>query len=81
MTKDNQDKTGATRSRNEGEGNRTAAREYNDAQRDFVKSGKVKDTARQAERALDREKRELDEAEAIGRSREKAEDPAVKRKY
>jgi hypothetical protein len=81
MTKDNQDKTRATQSRNEGEGNRTAAREYNDAQRDFVKSGKVKDTARQAERALDREKRELDEAEAIGRSREKAEDPAVKRKY
>lgn len=67
--------------RNEGEGNRTAAREYNEAQRRFVKSGRVDEKAREAEKSLDREKRELERAEAIGKSREKAEDPEVTRKY
>ena len=32
-------------SRNEGEGNKTAAREYNKAQRRFVQSGKVEEKA------------------------------------
>ena len=63
---------------NEGEGNKTAAREYNKAQRRFVKSGKVEEGARDAERALDGpEGRELAEAEAIGKSRIAEEDPQV----
>jgi hypothetical protein len=67
--------------RNEGEGNRTAARQYNNAQRRFVRSGKVEEQAREAEQSLDREKRELERAEAVGRSHEKSEDPEVTRKH
>ena len=55
---------------NEGEGNKTAAREYNKAQRRFVSEGKVEAGARDAERALDGpERQELLEAEAAGKSR------------
>jgi hypothetical protein len=59
-----------TQQRNEGEGNRTAAREYNQAQQRFVKSGQVDQKAHEAERDLDDEKirRELEHAEAVGRS-------------
>jgi hypothetical protein len=66
--------------RNEGEGNRTAAREYNDAQHRFAKSGKVEPAAKDAARAVDSpEGRKLEEAERIGKAHAKAEDPAVKR--
>ena len=59
-----------TANTNEGEGNKTAAREYNDAQRRFVNEGKVEAGARDAERALDgRERQALLEAEAVGKSR------------
>jgi ElaB/YqjD/DUF883 family membrane-anchored ribosome-binding protein len=54
--------------RNEGEGNKTAAREYNEAQRRFVESGKVEEKAREAARAMTSpERAELERAEAIGR--------------
>jgi len=53
---------------NEGEGNKTAAREYNEAQRRFVQSGKVEEKAREAARAMaSPERAELERAEAIGR--------------
>jgi hypothetical protein len=68
-------------SRNEGEGNKTAAREYNKAQQEFAESGKVEEKAREAEQALDREKSELEKAEAVGKRHKAAEDPAVTRKY
>ena len=50
---------------NEGEGNRTAAREYNDAQQRFVRSGKVDEKAHEAERdMLDRDiRRELEQGQ------------------
>lgn len=68
--------------RNEGEGNRTAAREYNEAQRRFVGSGKVGEKARDAERAMEgSERRELEHAELVGKRHAAKEDPAVKRKY
>lgn len=69
--------------RNEGEGNRTAAREYNEAQQRFVKSGAVEEKAREAERDLDDKKirRELDHAETVGKSHAAKEDPEVKRRY
>lgn len=51
--------------RNEGEGNRTAARQYNEAQRKFVESGKVERAAKDAEHAL-----ETEEAEALKRAEE-----------
>lgn len=66
--------------RNEGEGNKTAARRYNETQRRFVESGKVDRKAREAEQALDRDKAELERAEAIGKRHEAGEDPAITRK-
>jgi hypothetical protein len=70
-----------TASRNEGEGNKSAAREYNKAQQRFVQSGKVEEKARQAEQSLDAEKHELERAEAIGKRHQADEDPAVTRKH
>jgi hypothetical protein len=67
-------------SRNEGEGNKTAARAYNEAQQRFVRSGKVEKKAREAEDALARDKRELERAEAVGKSHGAGEDPAITRK-
>ena len=65
---------------NEGEGNKTAARQYNEAQHRFVESGKVDKKAREAEKALDSDKRELERAEAIGKRHKAAEDPQITRK-
>lgn len=69
--------------RNEGEGNRTAARQYNEAQRQFVRSGQVDQKAHQAEHDLSNEKirRELEHAEAVGRRHSAGEDPEVTRSY
>jgi hypothetical protein len=67
-------------SANQGEGNKTAAREYNDAQHRFAKSGKVDKKAHEAEEALDTERRELERAEAVGRRHIAAEDPEITRK-
>jgi hypothetical protein len=69
-----------TGSRNKGEGNKTAAREYNSAQRRFVEAGKVEEKAREGEKSLDTEKGELERAEAVGKSHSRGEDPAIKRK-
>jgi hypothetical protein len=66
--------------RNEGEGNRTAAREYNEAQQRFVRSGKVEDKAKEAEQAAEgKEGEKLREAELIGKRHIAEEDPEVKR--
>jgi len=68
--------------RNEGEGNKTAARRFNKEQRRFAESGRVGDGAREAERSREgAERPELDEAETIGRRHAAAEDPKVKRPY
>ena len=70
-----------TASRNEGEGNRTAARQYNKAEQRFVQSGQVDEKAHEAEHALDTpEKRAMDRAEAIGKSHKRVEDPEITRK-
>lgn len=56
--------------RNEGEGNRTAARHYNEGAQEFVKAGRVDNAAKEAERAIEgRERDELLRDEATGRSR------------
>lgn len=78
---DEKRKSQETSGRNEGEGNRTAARQYNEAQRGFVRSGKVEEKAREAEKALGTpEKRELERAEAVGKRHKAAEDPEITRK-
>jgi hypothetical protein len=63
---------------NEGEGNKTAARQYNEAQQRFAQSGKVEEKAREAEEALDGPEKEeaLQQADAAGK-RHTGEDPAV----
>lgn len=69
-----------TQQRNEGEGNKTAARAFNQAQKRFAESGKVEKAARDAEHALDTaEGRDLREAEREGKRHSHGEDPALKR--
>ena len=62
----------------QGEGNYEAAKKYNEAQRKFVKSGKVAAAARDAKPKSEAEAQELQRAEEVGRSHAKGEDPAIK---
>jgi hypothetical protein len=55
----------------QGEGNYDAAREYNAEQQEFVASGKVKEAARAAEPKTEAERREMLEAERLGKERAK----------
>ena len=65
---------------NEGEGSQTGARQYNEATRNFVKSGQVDQKAREAAKAVDGpEGEKLRRAEETGRSHSHGEDPALKR--
>ena len=52
----------------QGEGNRDAAREYNESQREFAQSGQVDQAAREAEPRSEEERREMERAEREGRS-------------
>ena len=66
--------------RNEGEGSRSAARAYNKDTRDFVKSGRVDQAARDARDSLDGpEGADLRKAEEKGRAKAKEFDPNIKR--
>jgi hypothetical protein len=66
--------------KNEGEGNKTAARRYNEATTDFAKSGQVEPAAQQAKKATEgKEGAELRKAETEGRDKAKGEDPALKK--
>ncbi len=62
----------------QGEGNYEAAKAYDEAQRKFVKSGKVETAAKDAKPKSKAEAEELQRAEQAGRSHAKDEDPAVK---
>ncbi len=65
--------------KNEGEGNHTAAKQYNDAQKRFAASGKVEPAAKDAARAVDGpEGPDLRKAEEIGKRHAHGEDPQVK---
>lgn len=64
---------------NQGEGNREAAREYNEQQQEFVDKGGVEKAAEQAKKAVVSEEREgLEQAEKEGKSHAKDFDPNVK---
>lgn len=66
--------------RNEGEGNRTAARQYNKAQQKFVRSGAAESKGREARKALEGEEgAELRDAELVGKRHAAEEDPEIKR--
>ena len=58
-----------------GEGNYRASREYNEATRRFVKSGRVEDAAQQAAPGSKDEAAALEAAERAGRERARGEDP------
>ena len=65
------------RQRNEGEGNKTAAREFNQAQERFVKDGRWQDAAKDAARAVDGpEGAELQRAEETARKPADKDRPA-----
>jgi hypothetical protein len=67
--------------RNEGEGNKTAAREYNKRATAFAKTGRARKAARQAEAAIDTpEGTEMREAEIKGKAAARGEDPKLYKK-
>lgn len=57
-----------------GEGNYKASREFNEASKQFVESGKVDEAAQQAKPKDQQEARELSEAERAAKSHSKGED-------
>ena len=65
----------------QGEGDRESTRRYDDATKAFVESGKVKEQADTTANISLEEKRELGEAEKVGKERAKEEAPAVRRDY
>ena len=65
----------------EGEGNYTAAREYDQAQERFAKSGKVEQSAKEARDALEgAEGNDLRRAEKVGKAHAKEEDRLLNKK-
>ena len=63
----------AAKSPNEGEGSRSAARDYNERTKQFIDSGRVDQSADAAEHAIESGEREkLEEAERIGRQHRKS---------
>jgi Protein of unknown function (DUF2934) len=67
---------------NQGEGNYTGARAYDDAAAAFAHSGKVEPAAQDAVDSLNdpAQSMELARAEAVGKSRSHGEDPLLKKK-
>jgi len=64
-----------TKQANEGEGNRTAAREYDAATEKYIRSGRVDKAAEEAKRAVDGDEgEELRDAEEKGRARAAEDD-------
>jgi hypothetical protein len=55
-----------------GEGNYKASRDYNEATKEFVESGKVDDAARKAKPKNQQEARELSDAEQAAKSHAKS---------
>lgn len=63
-----------------GEGNYAATRQYDDATKQYAKSGRVEQAARAAAPKSQADAREMDSAEAEGRRHAKGEDPALERR-
>lgn len=71
-----------SKQKNEGEGNRTAAKEYNKETRDFVKSGRVGEAASEAEKAMSgAEREELETARKEAATHAREHDPEEVRDY
>lgn len=69
----------ASEDKNQGEGNREAAREFNEAQQKFVRDkDRVARKSREAQQAVEGEERgELERAEREGKRHAKDEDPEI----
>ncbi len=63
----------------QGEGNYDAAKEFDEAQQKFVKSGKVDQAARDAEPKNIEEQKDIERAEEEAKGHAKDEDPQLKR--
>ena len=63
----------------QGEGNYEAARRYDESQKRFVQSGRVKKAAQDAAPKSTQEAEDLKRAEETGKSRSKGEDPSIVR--
>ena len=63
----------------QGEGDYEAGRRYDKSAREFAQSGKVTEAARKAKPRSAREAGEMKEAEVVGKSRSKGEDPGDSR--
>ena len=63
-----------------GEGNYAASKQYNDATKDYAKSGRAEPAARAAAPKSDADARAMDAAEAEGKRHAKGEDPALSRR-
>ena len=72
-------KTKTRESQVQGEGDYEAARRYDKSARDFAQSGKAEAAARKAKPRSDREAADMQDAESIGKSRSKGEDPGDRR--
>jgi hypothetical protein len=64
----------------QGEGDYKSAERYDESVRTFVKAGKVPDAVKKAEPETAQVMQELEEAEQIGLSHSKSEDPGIKSK-
>jgi hypothetical protein len=62
----------------QGEGDKEAARRYDERTREFLESGKVEEAA---EKAGEQDPQEAEEAERAGERRAREKDPAVHRNY
>ena len=62
-----------------GEGNYKASREYNERTKRFIESGKVEEAAQDAAPHNAEEAAQMQDAEAVGRSHAKEEDPALRK--
>lgn len=66
-----------TQDKEHGEGNYKASRDYNERTKRFIDSGKVDEAAQDAAPQNPEEAAEMQDAEEIGRSHAKEEDPAL----
>ena len=70
-------KQDGTSGKNQGEGDKEAARRYNEDQKRFVESGAVAEGARRAKPETDDEADEMLDAEQQGRQKAKGENPTL----
>lgn len=68
----------SSKSENQGEGDRAAAKRYYEDAEEFAKSGKVEEAGRKAGEG---DKADMERAEKAGKDRAKEFDPAVERDY